>query len=462
LAQTMGYSRPAVLTDTSVTPMRENLSCVSGGPTIGGVLSADPAVGRDVEWKFPLAQDGETTSRFIASQYGLLTNSLAAATTLNMRIVRVLVEPGASITMLPAAFAASFYRFWRGKTRVRMTWFSSPLVRGRVKLFIINSFEFPNSGSFPDNTARVIYVDVIGTTTIEFDIEWQHLTEFLPVSWGAITTPLAGNDDPFIRWNWEDGPNGPSESPVSITAMVEVMVPDFEGEVMELNTPYNASLVKFFPQGKLTGEIDDDLLLHTRRLQLVLNMNTALGTGAGQSTTPYYVTLPSFGWYPKLGTFGAASSQFSTFAIGIGADMWLASAFANCVGGCVHNFRPQNPVSTDQFYLYESNRLGAIGCTTSSFRTDSFDFPSLSGVYYTTTNDSHSITIPDRTPYPMRSQRISYLTQTALVCDSSFTFYDLGSALGSATSRSFYVFRAGAEDFRVGGWLGPPLLTVGN
>jgi len=298
---------------------------------------------------------------------------------------------------------------------------------------------------------------------VEFDIDWQHSTEFLQTNYTILSLGTVGNEDPFVRWKWEDGPNGPAEGPVVLLPVVEMCVPDFEGEVMEQNTPFDPNTnVKYFPQGKLTGEIDDDLLLHTRRMTQVMLTTSTSGTLGGQSTTLFNMTIPSFGFYPKLGGVGTVGNAFTVNAIDIGPDMWLSSAYMGTVGGCVHNIRDYSVNGNDLTYVFESNRFGLLGSNLSFYRSNSFDFASIGGSILQTSIDTRNIVTPDRLPIPMRSQRLTYALQTGTVCDSTITLFDRHAQQLITTSKNTVFYRSGGEDFRVGGWLGPPLLILGN
>jgi len=336
----------------------------------------------------------------------------------------------------------------------------------KIKIIIFNSYTYYSLAPVNDNnTQQVVYVDVNGTTEVSFTIPWQYRDEYERVGWLNSAPTAAYPSTPFIMWQYVMGPVGPSSTPIALRAMVEMRIPNFEGEVAELNVPQDASSgLPYIMQGKLTGELDDDLLLHTRRMTQYFTATLTSGTLAGQGSN-YSFTIPALGIQFLDGmNVGLASQAFFVTNAPMTAYMWLSSMFYACSGGLVVSEKRTTTLAST-VVIYESTQLpfaGSFSATAGTIITGYGNaYNTVGGFSERDSTTSRVVTIPDRLPYHFRCQRTKVSNVSPTGSLSTMTLLDEATYFSSGTGpETFMLYMAGAEDFRVGGFLTVPLLAA--
>jgi hypothetical protein len=456
IGESMGFSRPVLGIATRMGMVRTELALASGSAGSGSTIGMDPAASRSIEGAIPGQVAGETRVQTIASKWGALSTYFATSTLMVIHpnnYARSGTSPNQLILMTPCGFATSFFRYWRGTITVRMTWYSTPLVRGLARVTLIP----PGGNLAPSNlySGRFYMVDVVGTTSYEFEVPYEYSTRYAAVV--APNAVLTGVAYPNITWSWEVTPKDSTGASLSIIPTLEICIKDLVCDVPNLQTIATSTGQYAHLEGAQTGEDTDDLLLLTRRGSF---MCTAAQT-AGPDIT--YMVLPAD---PILGDLIAPIGA-NTLTISRTAPTfvtWLKSAYFGWTGGIVWTIvSDSTTVDNDRVSVWEVQNLAA-GCyvdpvaggaaSAASWSVGGINPPvvSTSGLAFLESNTTRTITIPDRSLGRFRYGARSNVVSVGY-CTSNVALY------GPLTNVANYnIYIAGSEDFVVGWFLCAPVL----
>lgn len=451
IGEALGFSKPVFGVDSKMITTRTELALMSGSAMTGTTLGSDPAQAVSVEGLIPGAVKGETNLRFISSKPGILTYALADNTNLCIhpcQVVSTAAAPPSYISYTPVGFAVSCFRYWRGTLKVRLTWFSTPLVRGFARITIIP----PGGTSSPTNplSGRYITQEVLGTTSVVLEFPWEYNTMMMPVL--APVNPIVSTLYPNIYWAWDVTPITNAGATLDILPVVEIWCEDLETEIPQLNQPTGETGHQLNYQGVRKGEATDDLLLLTRRMcfnyQIVPNV-TAVGNP---------ITIPA---EPVLGnitypTACALNNVCPTFLT------WVRQAYYGCTGGVNIMFLSTDAGSASEKLYYAETRGYAFGIGATPAE-NAFTYATIGTVPVTSTGQAlietgsgRVVNIPDRFSVAFRPGASDYVVSgggSGTTVDSELVLVD---PVGTTTSK-YNVYFAGADDFQVGWWMCAPV-----
>jgi len=453
IAQSMGFSRPLVLPAVQMFSAKTALAVMGGAVGGGQTLGSDPNISVNINTSdIPLSRDGETKASNIAKIPGIVSVGMAPGLSMILHPGVCLYTSDATyliMQMTPISFAMSFFRKFHCTLKVRFTWYSSALIRGRAAIFI--SPDSRLSVPVSNGTGMITYVEVVGTTSVVVDVPWTYNHEVKDSYYPANALSVAV--EPSISWSWVSGPFGPADTLPLIYPTVEYYAEDFVGTIPEIQGPRIAP--PYTVEGGLLGEDDDDLLLHTRRRCFNAELDAF--------DPPGTMSFPSEG----VTSFGEPNAYTASGVLNlIGAAnytpaMWLRQAFFGWRGGMVWSLHGRNAgESTAHSWVFEGNvvpgageldmpepHLGYLSVSTGNMYSGSSGMALIDGT------TSAEITVPDRRTGKFRPGKvIGNSAMTAAVHCSCVRVYS--PELFSL--QRVVAFNAGADDFVVGGFLSGP------
>jgi len=348
-------------------------------------------------------------------------------------------------------FTAPF-QYWRGTMRARFVVHSSPLIRWRMGVVVLNPgvatpVAFPTNGSYP-----TYILEVAGSTVLDIDIPypytiWSELDNHVGTVAGVTRVAFFSLMDP-------SGPTGPAPTPY-----VDLWVasgPDWEvaRPWMNILNGYYAAEGRLLPEGKLSaysfGENVETISLLSKKPVQVLKYTTATATSGF-----FELQVPSDWGVPAPSTFGdALTGLVTSTASSWSYASWLRRAFigyngSTCfrlacsnTGGAVFQVSVYeaddrqpgslvpNPVSRSDLYTAMGTQHGANFfevCTT----------PTMAHLFK-----------PTDVVNPWQNTEL----MKCVVVQPISTIYT-ESVVGGI------VYSSAGDDFSVGGFLAPPKLT---
>jgi len=436
IAKFFGWSRPpAEPQQAMVVRQWPNPALASGQPDFSFGFALDPAVQNSVAPdRIPLSEPGDTTFDYVSTKSSMLVTDWNIANSVNIAPGVLHESPPGIFHPSSLFFGSSMFEYWAGDITCCVQIVSSPLIRWRIGIAVIPPniavpLTWPGEGEF-----LTTIIDVVGSTCVDITIPYLHKQQFMDF----IDLPVyaANVYQTRLQCYSLSAPLGPSETPVvpSINLWIKA------GPKFSVGVPSLAMANNMILQGKGIGaesayhfgEIVDDLLLLTRRMDPVLVVRRVDATDA--FTFPVEPRIPA-----AAGVYNGATRVTSGFCFAT----YLATAYLGETGSYRHRLTSGKQITGT---VWEN--VAFPGAADPGINPGYPEGRGGTSFAFSFANNSIDVRPPDRN---YNIFRLTALVPIALTVTNSVCLHT--SSLLAADEVMDWA--GGADDYMIGGYLAP-------
>lgn len=452
LAHLQGWARPVIAPqDMMVCKTFGNPAYASGQPDFGHSLALNPSVVRNVAaGVIPLSEPGETQFASIAGRSAQLTTLWASGYAINCTPGAV-PQTGDYVWPTPLAYASFGFERWAGSLTYCVQVYSSPLVRWRIGVNIVPPGSAVPASYVSNGSMLGVIIDVIGSTCTDIVVPYLHSAPWRLV---AIDSVIASTTtETRLVWYPLMDSAGPAVTPVLPTVILWVKAgPDYS-----VGIPSLASIEQLTLQGgpdgvgansiDTYGEVVDDLLLLTRRSCVTRVWLPGITTNT--------IVVPLLGLEPGCPGLPGLPALPGIRVSGWSFRLWLQAAFLGNTGGHSLKIGITDLTAAGEGVIVTTGYVNPTG-------QELIAYPGLVWSTVNTTTrgatpyDRHSevteVVCPDRNTCRWRYARGDFQPGSPAEC------LILSQKSVFLVSTEVTLWDAGADDYRVGGFLCAPRL----
>jgi len=450
VAEAMGFSRPLLVPSiVHVDKDRGSMCYVSGAPDFSEKLSLDPRVSMDVSGaRIPLCKEGDTNIKEITSKWGLVARDIVVDRSYEVRPT-ISLASGTTFHTTPLAFASLPFNFWRGIIDFKFEFVSNALLRTRYAIVVVPPGSTSPASYVPGITYETFLVDVVGRTEAIISVPYYNSDTFTSMS-PLSTSSLLSNFTRLVVF-CIDVVQGQTGTPTNLPYNVFVRA----GKDFELAVPLGSVLKQYVvtQSGESSsagsgessvatfGEKVTDLLQLSRRFSFDARFNTNNISAYG------IVALPCDGFFNSTTTSIGGPVPIIVYLHLNPFYKYLASAYLGRTGGYRFKFYKRLDCSVRAWILQAGGYgLGPVG-----------QQPYLVAPIALSTKDNAvlELEIPSQCSELFTA---GYNAATGVPAGSSGYTLSIENLLTVDTAMELDMYSAGADDFKVGGFLCAPLL----